>query len=117
MSSNRVEELDLFKEYKHAYDKAHELEFFDKVQEAQYYYEYAKQLKKKIDNGETILYKVNFWERDKMTLEDLYWWRVQRLWTIYNKITDDEVYKAMWERKLKELMERGFRGEWQKIIF
>jgi hypothetical protein len=25
-----------------------------------YYYEYAQQLKKKIDNGETILYKVNF---------------------------------------------------------
>ena len=112
MSSNRVEELDLYKEYKHAYDKAHELEFFDKVQEAQYYYEYAKQLKKKIDNGETILYKVNFWERHKMTLEDLYWWRVQRLWNIYNSITDDEVYKAMWERKLKELLMRGFRGEW-----
>jgi len=47
-----------------------------------------------------------------MTLEDLYWWRVQRLWTIYNSITDDEVYKAMWERKLKELMERGFNGQW-----
>ena len=57
---NRVEELDLYKEYKHAYDKAHELEFFDKVQEALYYYEYAMQLKKKIDNGETTLYKVNF---------------------------------------------------------
>ena len=27
---NRVEELDLYKEYKFAYDKAHELEFFDK---------------------------------------------------------------------------------------
>ena len=25
-----------------------------------YYYEYAQQLKKKIDNGETTLYKVNF---------------------------------------------------------
>ena len=46
-----------------------------------------------------------------MTLEDLYWWRVQRLWTMYNSITNDEVYKSMWERKLKELMERGFRGE------
>ena len=57
---NRVEELDLYKEYKFTYDKAIELEFFDKVQEAQYYYEYAQQLKKKIDNGETILYKVNF---------------------------------------------------------
>ncbi len=57
---NRVEELDLYKEYRHAYDKATELEFFDKQQEADYYYEYAQQLKKKIDNGETILYKVNF---------------------------------------------------------
>ena len=46
-----------------------------------------------------------------MTLEDLYWWRVQRLWTIYNSITDDLAYKAMWERKLKELMERGFNGQ------
>ena len=57
---NRVEELDLYKEYKFAYDKATELEFFDKQQEADYYYEYAQQLKKKIDNGETTLYKVNF---------------------------------------------------------
>ena len=55
-----IEEIDLYKEYKHAYDKATELEFFDKQQEADYYYEYAMQLKKKIDNGETILYKVNF---------------------------------------------------------
>ena len=46
-----------------------------------------------------------------MTLEELYWWRVQRLWTIYNSITNDEGYKAMWERKLKELMERGFNGQ------
>ena len=46
-----------------------------------------------------------------MTNEDLYWLRVQRLWTMYNKITDDLVYKAMWEKKLKELMERGFDGE------
>ena len=46
-----------------------------------------------------------------MTLEDLYWWRVQSLWTIYNSITNDEDYKAMWERKLKELMERGFNGQ------
>tara|TARA_B100001094_G_scaffold44854_1_gene39768 strand:- start:448 stop:672 length:225 start_codon:yes stop_codon:yes gene_type:complete len=59
-SMNRVEELDLYKEYRHAYDKATELEFFDKQQEADYYYEYAQQLKKKIDNGETTLYKVNF---------------------------------------------------------
>ena len=57
---NRVEELDLYKEYRHAYDKATELEFFDKQQEADYYYEYAMELKKKIDNGETTLYKVNF---------------------------------------------------------
>ena len=55
-----VEELDLYNEYRHAYDKATELEFFDKQQEADYYYEYAQQLKKKIDNGETTLYKVNF---------------------------------------------------------
>ena len=55
-----VKELDLYKEYRHAYDKATELEFFDKQQEADYYYEYAQQLKKKIDNGETTLYKVNF---------------------------------------------------------
>ena len=60
MSSRSVEELDLYQEYRHAYDKATELEFFDKQQEADYYYEYAQQLKKKIDNGETILYKVNF---------------------------------------------------------
>ena len=46
-----------------------------------------------------------------MTNEDLYWWRVQRLWTMYSNITDDLVYKAMWERKLKELMERGFNGQ------
>ena len=46
-----------------------------------------------------------------MTLEELYWWRVQRLWTIYNSITDDLAYKAMCERKLKELMERGFNGQ------
>ena len=44
---DKVEELDLYKEYKFAYDKAHELEFFDNLRE-------------KIDNGETILYKVNF---------------------------------------------------------
>ena len=46
-----------------------------------------------------------------MTLEELYWWRVERLWTMYNSITNDEVYKSMWERKLKELLLRGFRGE------
>ena len=48
---------------------------------------------------------------DKMTLEELYWWRVQRLFTMYNSIDNDLVYKAMWERKLKELLLRGFRGE------
>ena len=46
-----------------------------------------------------------------MTLEELYWWRVEKLFTMYNSITNDLVYKAMWERKLKELMERGFNGE------
>ena len=51
------------------------------------------------------------WRLSKMTLEELYWWRVQRLWTIYNSITDDLAYKAMWERKLKELMESGFNGQ------
>ena len=46
-----------------------------------------------------------------MTNEDLYWHRVKNLWKIYQSITDDLVYKAMWERKLKELMERGFCGK------
>ncbi len=46
-----------------------------------------------------------------MTLEELYWWRVQKLWAMYNSITNDEVYKSMWERKLKELLLRGFRGQ------
>ena len=45
------------------------------------------------------------------TTEDLYWHRVKNLWKIYQSITDDLVYKAMWERKLKELMERGFNGQ------
>ena len=39
-----------------------------------------------------------------MTNEDLYWLRVEKLFTMYNNITDDLVYKAMWERKLKELL-------------
>ena len=43
-----------------------------------------------------------------MTLEDLYWRRVENLWNIYNRITDDLVYRAMWEKKLKELMEKGY---------
>ena len=46
-----------------------------------------------------------------MTLEDLYWNRVNWLWIMYNSIDDDLVYKAMWESKLKELLLRGFRGE------
>ena len=44
-------------------------------------------------------------------VEDLYWWRVKNLWKIYQSITDDLVYQAMWERKLKELMQRGFDGQ------
>ena len=40
--------------------------------------------------------------------EELFWRRVFNLWTIYHSITDDLVYKAMWERKLKELMQKGF---------
>ena len=46
-----------------------------------------------------------------MTLEDLYWHRIFNLWKMYHSITNDLVYKAMWERKLKELMERGFNGQ------
>jgi hypothetical protein len=30
---------------------------------------------------------------------------------MYSSITDDLVYKAMWERKLKELLLRGFNGQ------
>ena len=40
--------------------------------------------------------------------EKLFWRRAANLWIIYHSITDDLVYKAMWERKLKELMEKGF---------
>ena len=46
-----------------------------------------------------------------MTNEDLYWLRVEKLFTMYSNITDDLVYKAMWERKLKELLLRGFNGQ------
>ena len=46
-----------------------------------------------------------------MTNEELYWHRIFNLWKMYHSITDDLVYKAMWERKLKELMERGFNGQ------
>ena len=42
--------------------------------------------------------------------EELFWQRVFNLWTIYHSITDDLVYKAMWERKLKELMQKGFEN-------
>ena len=59
-----------------------------------------------------ILYKeINYQYEMLPTTEDLYWWRVKNLWKIYQSITDDLVYKAMWERKLKELMQRGFNGQ------
>ena len=99
-----VEELDLYKEYKFTYDKAIELEFFDKVQEAQYYYEYAQQLKKKIDNGETILYKVNFWERKIMTKKISK--RQENLLKMIDKTKDDKDYQKIWERKLEELKKK-----------
>ena len=38
--------------------------------------------------------------------EELFWRRVFNLWTFYHSITDDLVYKAMWKRKLKELMDK-----------
>ena len=41
--------------------------------------------------------------------EKLFWKRVTSLWKIMNSITDDLVYKAMWEEKLKELMKKGFK--------
>ena len=40
--------------------------------------------------------------------EELFWKRVSNLWKIYTRITDDLVYRAMWEKKLKELMEKGY---------
>ena len=40
--------------------------------------------------------------------EELFWRRVSNLWKIYTSITDDLVYRAMWEKKLKELMQKGF---------
>ena len=59
-----------------------------------------------------ILYKdIDFGYELLQSTEDLYWWRVKNLWKIYQSITDDLVYKAMWERKLKELMQRGFNGQ------
>ena len=38
--------------------------------------------------------------------EELFDRRVENLLKIYHSITDDLVYKAMWKRKLEELMER-----------
>jgi len=59
-----------------------------------------------------ILYKeINYQYGMLPTTEDLYWHRVKKLFDMYNNIVDDLVYKAMWERKLKELLLRGFRGE------
>ena len=59
-----------------------------------------------------ILYKdINFVYELLPSTENLYWHRVKNLWKIYQSITDDLVYKAMWERKLKELMQRGFNGQ------
>ena len=59
-----------------------------------------------------VLYESINYEYEMLpTTEDLYWWRVKNLWKIYQSITDDLVYKAMWERKLKELMQRGFDGQ------
>ena len=59
-----------------------------------------------------ILYKeINFGYDLFPSTENLYWHRVKNLWKIYQSITDDLVYKAMWERKLKELMQRGFDGQ------
>ena len=59
-----------------------------------------------------ILYKeINYQYEMLPSTENLYWHRVKNLWKIYQSITDDLVYKAMWERKLKELMQRGFNGQ------
>ena len=49
----------------------------------------------------------SFFRKEIMT-EELFWKRATNLWKIMNSITDDLVYKAMWERKLKELMQKGF---------
>tara|TARA_R100000541_G_scaffold48741_1_gene55825 strand:+ start:547 stop:684 length:138 start_codon:yes stop_codon:yes gene_type:complete len=38
--------------------------------------------------------------------EELFWRRAKNLHNIINAIQDDMVYRAMWERKLKELMQR-----------
>ena len=41
--------------------------------------------------------------------EKLFWKRATNLWKIMNSITDDLVYRAMWEEKLKELMKKGIK--------
>ena len=41
--------------------------------------------------------------------EELFWKRAINLWRIMNSITDDLVYKAMWEDKLKELMKKELK--------
>ena len=43
--------------------------------------------------------------------EELFWKRATNLWRIMNSITDDLVYRAMWEEKLKELMKKGIKNE------
>ena len=59
-----------------------------------------------------VLYESTNYEYEMLpTTENLYWHRVNKLFDMYNNIVDDLVYKAMWERKLKELLLRGFRGE------
>ena len=44
--------------------------------------------------------------RKEIMTEELFWRRVDNLLDIINAIQDDMVYRAMWERKLKELMQR-----------
>ena len=59
-----------------------------------------------------VLYESTNYEYEMLpTTENLYWHRVKKLFDMYNNIVDDLVYKAMWERKLKELLLRGLRGE------
>ena len=41
--------------------------------------------------------------------EELFWKRATNLWRIMNSITDDLVYRAMWEEKLKELMKKELK--------
>ena len=49
-------------------------------------------------------------------VEDLYWHRVKNLWDIYNRITDDLVYKAMWERQLFEKAYERILSEFQIVL-